>query len=277
MRLGPKPSILGGMETGTVEARAARFSDRFVAYLLDGVPFIVATVATAYVLLGPLAKPPTPELLSLVGAAAVTALFGYQLIGNMTGGTVGKRLLGLRVVLRDGGGPPGFGRALVRALVWLIGSTAGNFGFLLALFNRQNRTLHDYASGTVVVEAYPKSRTEGAILFLAGAVFAIGLFTFHLYSGWSKPTPRDRAAVRKAEDGLTVIAQVQEAYKAKNGVYATTLDQLAEASGDPAEFRTAMALLFMPEPFKMEAGNRGWRIDAKARDRFRTRVVKTGP
>lgn len=265
------------METEAVELRAARFSDRFVAYLLDGLPFIALSVGATYVLLGPLEKTPTPELLSLVGAAAGTALFGYQLIGNMTGGTIGKRLLGLRVVARDGGGPPGFGRSLVRALVWLIGSTGGNFGFLIALFNRENRTLHDYASGTVVVETYQKSRAEGTALFLAGALAAIGLFTFHVYSGWSKPTPRDKAAVRKAEEGLAVIAQVQEAYKAKNGVYATSIEQLAEVSGDPAEFRTAMALLFMPEPFKMEAGNRGWRIRAQARDRFRTTIVKEGP
>lgn len=264
------------MEPGTLETRAARFSDRFVAYLLDAVPFGAGAAATVWVLLGPLAKPPTPELLALVGAAWVTVVFAYQLAGNLNGGTIGKRLLGLRVVARDGG-PPGFRRSLIRAAVWLIGSTAGSFGFLVALFNRENRTLHDYASGTVVVEAYRKSAAEGAALFLAGALGVIGMFGFQIYTGWARPTPRDRAAVSKANEGLSVIAQVQEVYKAKNGTYATSIDQLAEASGDPAEFRTAMAVLFMPEPFKMEAGNRGWRIRAVARDRHRTPVVREGP
>lgn len=265
------------MESSVPETRAARFSDRFVAYLLDGAPFMAGASATAWVLLGPLEKSPTPELLALVGASWVTLIFGYQLVGNMTGGTVGKRLLGLRVVNRDGSGAPGFGRALARALVWLIGSTGANFGFVVAMFNRENRTLHDFASGTVVVEAYPKSRTEGSALFLAGALGAIGLFSFQIYNGWSQPTPRDRDAVSKAKAGLAVIAQVEEAYKAKNGTYASTLDQLADASGNPAEFRAAMAVIFMPEPFKMEAGNRGWRIRAAARDRFRTPVVREGP
>ena len=265
------------MEPGTIETRAARFSDRFVAYLLDAVPFMVGCVVTVWVLIGPLEKPPTPELLALIGAAWVSMLFAYQLIGNMTGGTVGKRLLGLRVIVRDGGGSPGFGRALIRALVWLIGSTGANFGFILALFNRENRTLHDFLSGTVVVEVYQKSRAEGTALFLAGALGAIGLFTFQIYTGWARPTTRDRAAVGKAREGLAVIAEVQEAYKSKNGTYASSLDQLADASGNPAEFRTAMAVLFMPEPFKMEAGNRGWRIRAAARDRFRTPVVREGP
>lgn len=259
-----------------IETRAARFSDRFVAYLLDGLPFAAGASATVWILIGPLAKAPTPELLALIGASWVTMVFGYQLVGNLIGGTIGKRLLGLRVVARDGG-PPGFPRSLIRAAMWLVGSTAGNFGFLIALFNRENRALHDYASGTVVVEAYRKSAAEGAALFLAGAVAAIGLFVFQIYTGWIQSTPLDKAAVAKAHEGLAVIARVQEAYKDKHGTYATSIDQLAEASGDPAEFRTAMAMLFHPEPFKMEAGNRGWRIRAAARDRHRTPVVREGP
>ncbi len=271
--------ILGVMaETpdGMPALRAARFSDRFVAYLLDTVPFGVGAAGTVWILLGPLAKTPTPQLLALVGAGWITAVFGYQLVGNMNGGTIGKRLLGLRVIARDGG-QPGFVRSLVRAAVWLIGSTAGSFGFLVALFNRENRTLHDYASGTVVVEAAPKSAAEGAVLFLAGAVCAVGLFVFQIYSAWAKPTTADAAAVAKANEGLAVIAQVEEAYKTKNGTYATSLDQLADASGNPEEFRAAMTVLFMPEPFKMEAGNRRWRIAAVARDRARTPVVREGP
>lgn len=264
------------MEPQTIEIRAARFSDRFVAYLLDTLPFGAGAAATVWVLLGPMAKAPTPELLALVGAAWVTAVFAYQLAGNVRGATLGKRLLGLRVVARDGG-RPSFISCLVRSSVWLIGSTAGSFGFLVALFNRENRTLHDYASGTVVVEAYRKSTAEGAALFLAGALCAVGLFVFQIYTGWARPTPRDRAAVSKANDGLAVIAEVQEAYREKHGTYASSIDQLAEASGDPAEFRTAMAALFRSEPFKMEAGNRGWRIRAVALDRQRTAVVREGP
>lgn len=264
------------MEQGIIEARAARFSDRFIAYLLDGLPFGAGAAGTVWALLGPLGKAPTPELLALVGAVWVTFVFAYQLAGNLKGGTPGKRLLGLRVVARDGA-PPAFMAALIRSLVWLAGSTAGSFGFIVALFNRENRALHDYASGTIVVEAYRKSPAEGAALFLAGAMGVIAAFGFQVYTGWARPTPRDKAAVSKAADGLSVIAQVQEAYKAKHGTYAVSIDQLAEVSGDPAEFRTAMAVLFMPEPFKMEAGNRGWRIRAVARDRARTTVVREGP
>lgn len=264
------------MEPGEIETRAARFSDRFVAYLFDTIPFGVGLVATVWILLGHMAKPPTPELLAFAGASWITLVFAYQVVGNLSGGTFGKRLLGLRVIARDGG-PPGFLRSLIRALVWLIGSTAANFGFLVALFNRENRALHDYASGTVVVESYRKSTAEGAVLFLTGAIGAIGIFSFQIYSGWARPTPTDRAAVAKANEGLAVIARVQDAYEEKNGTYAASIEQLAEVSGDPAEFRIAMNVLFRPESFKMEAGNRGWRIRAMARDRHHTPVVRAGP
>ncbi len=259
-----------------LNVRAARFSDRFLAYLIDTLPFSVGAAATVAVLLGPLAKAPTLKLLASVAVAWLSLICVYQFIGNLNGGTIGKRLLGLRVVAR-GGGLPGFFPSLIRVLVWLIGSTAGSFGFLVALCNRENRTLHDYASGTVVVEAYRKSAVEGTALFLVGALAAIGLFGFHIYSGWARPTPHDRAAVAKANSGLAVIAGVQEAFKKKNATYAASLDDLAAASGDPVKFKTAMTLLFMPEPFTMEAGNRGWRIRAVARDRRRTIVVREGP
>jgi|CXWL01.1.fsa_nt_gi uncharacterized RDD family membrane protein YckC len=259
-----------------MDLRAARFSDRFVAYLLDVVPFAAGTTATVWVLLGPLAKVPTPELLALVGASWATLLFAYQLFGNVSGGTIGKRLMGLRLVARDGG-EPDFTRSLIRALAWLVGTPLGNFGFLVALFNRENRALHDYLSGTVVVERYRKTAAEGALLFLAAAFAAVALFGYQVYAGWALPTPRDRFAVAKAEEGLAVIARVQELYKEKNGTYATSIEQLSEVSGDREVFSAAMADIFMPSPFIMEAGNRGWRIRAAARDRHRTSVVRAGP
>lgn len=265
------------MENGAPALRAARFSDRLIAYLIDGAPFCVGAVATVWVALFPLQKPPTPELLALVGAGWITAMFGYQLLGNMSGATLGKRMLGLRLIARDGGGEPGFFRSLVRAVVWLLGTPMCSYGFLVALLNRENRTLHDYASGTVVVEVAPKSAGSGAAAFLLAATAAVALFVLQIAMGWLRPTPSDRAAISKALDGLSVISVVQEAYKDKNQTYATTIDQLAEASGDPAEFKEAMAQLFVEGSFEMEAGNRGWRIRARAKDRRKTPVVRVGP
>lgn len=265
------------MDAPAQEVRAARFSDRFVSYLFDTVPYAAGLIGTVWLLLGPLGKSPTPTLIAAVSAGWITLAFGVQLVGNMNGATPGKALMGLRVIRRDGSGRLGFVRALVRALAWLAGGTLANFGFLVALFNRENRALHDYLSGAVVVETYRKSPAEGAVLFLAGAAAAVGLFAFQIWSAWARPTAADLEAVSRARAGLAVIARVQEAHKEKHGTYAASLDELADSSGDAAEFKSAMAELYRSEGFTIEGGNRRWRIRASARDRFSTPIVREGP
>lgn len=256
--------------------RAARFSDRFIAYVLDVFPFVAGASACVWALLGPLGYSPTAQLLALVGASWTTLLFGYQLLGNVRGGTLGKRLMGLRLIAREGG-EPGFMRALTRAAVWMLGTPLANAGFLVALFNRENRALHDYASGTVVVESYRKSAVEGALLFAAAAAAAITLFSYQIYSAWTRPTPRDVAVLARAKDGLVVIGRIQDVYKEQHGTFASSLEELAKASGDPGEFKTAMAELFQTGSVALEAGNRGWRIRARARDRRGSLVSRDGP
>jgi uncharacterized RDD family membrane protein YckC len=73
------------------------------------------------------------------------ALFAAEvyLLTAISGLTVGKRLLGLRVI-RTGGGRPGFGWALLRTVLLL-------FVVPPLLSDRDLRGLHDRASDTIVV------------------------------------------------------------------------------------------------------------------------------
>ncbi len=74
-----------------------------------------------------------------------TAIFAAEayLLTALTGFTVGKRLLGIRVVRLDGG-PVGLGWALIRTALLLT--------VIPALLNdRDQRGLHDRAANTVVV------------------------------------------------------------------------------------------------------------------------------
>jgi uncharacterized RDD family membrane protein YckC len=72
-------------------------------------------------------------------------LVAYLTGGWSTGRTLGKQIVGLRVVRSDGS-PLGFLRALLRALLCASFFPA----LLLALVNRRNRGLEDVALGTVV-------------------------------------------------------------------------------------------------------------------------------
>lgn len=67
------------------------------------------------------------------------------------GGSIGKRVLGLRIVRVDGS-RVGVGRAALRELVRCTGSVWSlGLGFLWMLDDRQRQTWHDLAGGTIVV------------------------------------------------------------------------------------------------------------------------------
>jgi uncharacterized RDD family membrane protein YckC len=261
--------------TETQELVPGRFSDRLLAYLVDTIPFGVGAAASVWVWGGPLARPISNRTLEVIGAAWFGLAVLWQFVGNMAGGTVGNQLFGLRVVAADGSSP-GFVRALVRTFGWVLSTPLGNFGFLMALFNAKTRALHDFLSGTYVVEAGPR-RSDGALTFLTAALAAFGLLVIQYWSGMLRPTKDDIAAVARAENGLNVIARIEETYRAKNGTYAATVEDLAAASGDAELFRSAMLDVFRPTPFQLKAGNKGWRVVAAAKDRRNTLVRREGP
>lgn len=100
----------------------------------------------------------TPLLLtgSLVLYLALLALspllpIGYLWWGYASGGSLGKRIAGIRVV-RDDGATPGAGLGFVRLLdaIVTIPLTAG-LGLLRALGDPNRQTLHDRLAGTIVV------------------------------------------------------------------------------------------------------------------------------
>ena len=259
-----------------VELRCARFSDRFVAYLLDTLPFGMGVVLTAYVWGGPLGRSLAAENLSRITAAWITLAVFYQFAANAAGGGLGKRLMGLRVLTKDGA-PVGVGRALARAVGWLVSTPLCNFGFLVALLRSDTRTLHDLLAGTVVVEAYPKGRSEGAVLFMAGALGAVALLGGNLWLGLTSPRPSDYLAIERANEGLDVLARIQDAHKARYGSYTSDMAAMAEVSGDAGQFASAIKELFDLESLRIDAGNIGYRMSARAKDRKRTVVVIKGP
>jgi len=86
---------------------------------------------------------------SILGTWAV-ALFLMTWAFNATGGTVGKRILGLRIVRHDLQ-PPGWKRGIGRTLgAWLSWIPVG-LGFLWGTWDDSGQTWHDKMSGAYVV------------------------------------------------------------------------------------------------------------------------------
>lgn len=125
--------------------------NRLGAALLDGligaVPYALAIGETL------------PAPVRIVGVAGLFALIGYQLYSVTTRGqTIGKRLLSIRVVLKETGQNGGFVvNVLKRGLVTGILNLIPGFFLVdsLFIFREDRRCVHDFIAGTVVVNGHP--------------------------------------------------------------------------------------------------------------------------
>lgn len=136
----------GRRETGRLAAL------RILALVLDGVPVGIVVGAASFAL-GTDVRSTTAALLSAVLMVAYTAV-----AQALTGTTLGKRLLRLRVT-GAGGAPPDLRGAVLRN-VWLLSIAGGQWnavilGLILAVtvVLGGGRGLHDRASATAVVRA----------------------------------------------------------------------------------------------------------------------------
>jgi uncharacterized RDD family membrane protein YckC len=155
-------------ESQVVRVRAAGFSRRLAAAVIDLALILAVSIAvtvSAALALGvhlPTAKEFGPDFLMAglldrnpMAAGAFGLLFGlsalYQIyLGGVLGQTLGKRLLGLRVI-SSRGEAPGPLVASVRFLTMVLSLALAGLGFLWCIFDRERRALHDHLSGTYVI------------------------------------------------------------------------------------------------------------------------------
>ncbi|MFN0091142.1 MAG: RDD family protein [Acidimicrobiales bacterium] len=102
----------------------------------------------------------------------------YVVLQGATGATVGKHLLGLRVVDQNGQ-LCGYPKALIRWLLWIVDGfpycIPGLTGLILVLATKDHRRLGDMAAGTYVVDA---SRVGNPLQGGAGGFSAPGAPSF---------------------------------------------------------------------------------------------------
>lgn len=106
----------------------------------------------------------------VVYAPALLVLFVQASLIRGTGASLGKRLLGIRVVRRDGRPAEVWRIALLRnALPIALCGYCGWFGLVDALFcvGEDRRCLHDWMAGTRVVKA-PRAQRSFAARLVTG-------------------------------------------------------------------------------------------------------------
>jgi uncharacterized RDD family membrane protein YckC len=128
----------------------ASFGRRLVAALADSV-----LLGIVYLVLRALfGEAAASGLNLLVGIAYYTLLEG-----GATGQTLGKKLLGIRVIDFNSGGSIGYGRGAVRYLGRIVSAIPCLLGYFWMLWDKEKQTWHDkFASSVVVPESfYPVS------------------------------------------------------------------------------------------------------------------------
>jgi uncharacterized RDD family membrane protein YckC len=113
----------------------AGFWVRFVAIFIDGILFWAIGWAIHFPLFG------------LLGIVYETVL-----ISQWNGQTIGKKIMGIKVVTTSGGSLDLL-KAFIRSLSKILSFLPLDLGFLWALWDGQNQTWHDKIAETYVVKA----------------------------------------------------------------------------------------------------------------------------
>jgi uncharacterized RDD family membrane protein YckC len=152
--------VSGQRQRGEPRRRAgvAGFWRRALAALVDALLIAIVGIAAEAGYLGAQGTPPQqwridpsdPAQPIALGAVLLVAVLYDVMLTRRLGGTVGKRLLGLRVESREGG-PPGTGQLLGRLLGRIVSALPALLGFFWALWDRRKQTWHDKLADTVVL------------------------------------------------------------------------------------------------------------------------------
>jgi uncharacterized RDD family membrane protein YckC len=153
----PVPAADESVQQGRVQAgETAGLGARFVAAVIDLCVLGIVDVIVVYFTMqicgvtffdfGLLPKRPLLAFLLVQNG-------GYLAVFTAGGQTLGKMVMGIRVVTADETESLDLGRAILRTLLWLVLAVPGGLGFLSALLSRDRRGFHDRVAGTRVVRA----------------------------------------------------------------------------------------------------------------------------
>jgi len=133
---------------------------RFVAWVIDA--FILSAIVTAFVLVfGAIAAAAASNdngtIAGLTGLLAVVGIFVVSLLylpwfWGHGGQTPGLKIMHLRVVREQDGGPLSMGTAFVRLVGYWISGAVFYLGFIWILFDARRQGWLDKIAGTVVIQ-----------------------------------------------------------------------------------------------------------------------------
>lgn len=254
------------------EAKPAGVAERFVALLIDwsiiSIPY--QFLAAWYVNRSFLSL----EQIYCVFAGVNIPFIIYETVFSCGGrSTLGKKLVGIRVVNFQTGEPLGFVGAFVRTIGYYISAALLMCGFLLAMIDTNKRALHDYLSGSIVMQSRSKSWGEKTLLTLTGSVLMIifcGYFYNQLFGSGSIVQQR---LISRAQQQVADIGYLEELHFLQYGYYTNDLLRLSLLSGDPVQFQRDTQDALYNRDFRIGVSQDGtYKIQARAKDSKKTKV-----
>ena len=255
--------------------RPAAFSERALAFAADAGLFLGAWALTLKIL-----DSSSPLMAHPKGGAAAFLWGGlflaYQSYFSSEGRvTLGKRLLGLRVVGADGEALELL-QGVGRSLGYLV-SQIFTAGFLWSLIDPNGRALHDLPFGSLVVSDRPLGAGRAvAVRFAAGTLIAAVAGFWGWQNVWGARYDRIMT-VAYARDGLNEYSILQKTYKREHGHYAENMFALATVSIDPRGFLRNQAELYDRGRVAISVDRDHYSVAARANDVDKTLVAISGP
>lgn len=250
----------------------AGFNERFVAYVIDALPFVLLTYSTLKIAVKAGLFPYTTANEWLWKFLWIGLYVIYEAVFSSGGrATAGKWLLNIRVRAADGGDLP-FGKSLVRALAYFLSSATFNLGYLAALVTRDKRALHDFVAGSRVVSVKERGDWgEGLVFALSWGLMIILTGTW-LNNTVLKLSPSEKKQIVAAHRTISKLGTLQEIYMQREGSYTRDLVKLADLTGNVNAVRAELFNNLEPESLVIASNGRKFRITAKARNWRHTEV-----
>lgn len=150
----PEPRIRVARATVFAADEPAEFGQRLGAFLFDLLLFLIVLMLATFVLSSFSKKSIVGSNVMLIAFYAVALLlfiFNFVVLAARAGQTVGKRLVGIRIIRIDGQ-PTGYATVFRRHCIgYLLSSVALFLGFVWVIWDAKHQGWHDKIAGTTVV------------------------------------------------------------------------------------------------------------------------------
>lgn len=256
-----------------MEMKSANLSERLLAFVIDVFPFYLGFLVSILTASIYLKFERIPALfivfwVCLWGVGLILYIARYNSQGRVT---LGKRLLGLRVV-DDMGNPLGPSEALIRAFGYILSGAFLGLGFLWAVFHRDGKCWHDLIVRSRVVELMDKPFWAKVLLKIgaSGAACAAAglLFWWNVFI----PDAFDKKKIEEARTALNALRQLEEVHRQNHGRYSVEIEELAGLLEYPPGFVSGLSQALEPGVEIKTDGSSYYVIQARARDSKKTDV-----